>query len=248
MNATDMFETEIENTDATTPANLKNDKRMSDLNKLVKKLGEEAADGKDSLPKLAHAVVKAAADGVITGPDAGDIYKRYAKAESSKAIHEHSAGGLKANTSKLRQLIDMGNMTTVDGVIVMDEAKQARDRMIKRASEPQSGIKLKAAYPFYVDVARAQLKSDTPLSADFLEELAVKGDNAAEKSVEKELTAILKRLEALVTGEGKHGLHDEDEDTEAAYHLVKSRLDKFATLRAHQAVREQAAALGLQLA
>lgn len=241
MNATDMFETEIENTETATEG--KNDKRRSDLNKTIKKLGEDAGLGKDSLPKLAHAVVKAASDGVISGSDAEDIYKRYAMAESNKAIHEHSVGGLKANISKLRQLIDMGNMTTVDGVEVMQAAFDARERMMQ-----QEGVKLKAAYPFYVDVARAQLKSDTALAEDFLEELAVKGDNAAEKSVEKELTAILKRLEALVTGEGKHGLHDTDEDTEAAYHLVKSRLDKFATLRAHKALREQAAALGIQLA
>lgn len=243
MNATELFDIDATSTEATTPENLKNDKRMSDLNKLVKKLGEEAAGGKDSLPKLAHAVVKAAADGVITGSDAEGIYKRYADAESNKAIHEHSVGGVKANVSKLRQLIEMGCMTTVDGVIVMDEAKQARDRMAE-----QEGVKLKSAYPFYIDVARAQLKADVILASDTLEELACKAESAAEKSVEKELTAILKRVEALISGEGKHGLHDTDEDTEAAYHILKGRLDKFATLRAHNELRAKAAELGLNLA
>src|SRR6478736_21283 len=105
------------NVNVEAPAHLKNDKRFGDLIKTVTKLGEEASLGKDSLPKLAVAVVQAAADGVIDletknakGEDAAtQIYNRYATTESKKSIHEHT--GTKANASKLRQLIAMGVMT-----------------------------------------------------------------------------------------------------------------------------------------
>lgn len=252
MNAAAEFETETEvtatevetaATEATTetPENQKNDKRKSALIKQVIKLGEEASLGRDSLPKLAHAVVKAAADGVIDGKDAESIYDRYAAAESKKAIHEHSAGGKKANVSKLKQLIEMGCMTTVDGVEVMQAAYDARENVIGTEG------KVKSAYPFYVDVARSQLKADRVLSAEELEELAIKA-GPADKTLEAEIKTLVNRLEALVTGENKHGLKDEDEATEAAFHLMKERLDKFATLRAHNELRAKAAELGLSLA
>lgn len=227
----------------------KNDKRLGDLLKSVTKLGEEASLGKDSLPKLAHAVVRAAADGVIdatTKDDKGNdaaasIYAKYAAAESKKAIHEHSAGGTKANVSKLRQLISMGVMTTIDAVEVMQSAFEARNNMIADSA------KVKPAYPFYVDVAREQLKSDKPLAQAELEKIAMKPD-AAPKELEAELKAIFNKLEGLVTGENKSKLKDTDALTEAAYQAIKERLDAIATARATMVLRQQAAKLGIKLA
>ena len=227
----------------------KNDKRRSDLNRMVRKLGEEAALGKDSLPKLAHAVIAAAADGVITGSDAGAIYERYAAAESGKAIHEHSAGGLKANTSKLKQIIAMGEMTTIDPVSVMQAAYDARDAYIKETAEAQGEDrpKFKSAYPYYVDVARSQLKSDQPLTVDHFRELMVKPE-PKQKDLETELKAIMNRLEGLVTGENKSGLQDEHDNTEAAFHLIKERVDAFGKARLMAKLAADAAALGVKLA
>lgn len=241
--------TAIENTATETPEVAKNDKRRSDLNRMVKKLGEEAALGKDSLPKLAQAVVTAAADGVITANDAGALYERYAEAESNKAIHEHSAGGLKANTSKLRQLIAMGEMTTIDPVAVMQAAYDEREKYIAETAEAEGADrpKFKSAYPFYVDVARAQLKTDTALGAEHFRELMVKPE-PKQKDLEAELTAIMKRLEGLVTGENKSGLHDEHDNTEAAFHLLKERMDAFAKARLMAKLAVDAKALGINLA
>lgn len=235
----EVVNTEVENTEATENASPVNDKRRAELNKFVTKLGNEAAFGKDSLPKLAHAVVKAAADGVITPDDAEALYDRYAMAESSKAIHEHSAGGRRANISKLKQLVIMGAMTTVDAVEVMQTAFDVRQRLVGM----EDGPKLKSAYPFYVDVARAQQKTDVPLTEQALEEIAAKPEPKG-KELEAELLAIAKRLEALVTGENKNGLKDDDDNTEAAFHLIKERCDKFAKLRLIQ----KAAQMGLKLA
>lgn len=236
-------------TAAEAPAHLKNDKRFSDLMKQVTKFGEEASLGRDSLPKLAHAVVKAAADGVLDtetkdgkGNDAAaQIYEKYVAAESKKAIHEHSGGGKKANVSKLRQLISMGAMSTIDAVEVMQAAFQAREDMMADDN------KVKPAYPFYVEVAREQLKRDTPISKKELEDLVIKG-GPAEKTLEGELKRALKILEGLVTGENRDKIKDEDALTEAAFQAVRERLDGLATLRQRQKVMQEAAKLGLQLA
>ncbi|QIG66858.1 hypothetical protein EVB41_028 [Rhizobium phage RHph_TM3_14A] len=240
---------EVENTVAETPAHLKNDKRFGDLMKQVTKFGEEASLGRDSLPKLALAVVHAASDGVLDletkdskGNDAAaQIYEKYAAAESKKAIHEHSAGGKKANISKLRQLIGMGCMTTIDAKVVMQDAYDAREGM-KR----EEGVKVKSAYAFYVDVAREQLKSKAPLDKRALEELACKEEPKA-KELEAELKRVHKILEGLVTGENRDKLRDADELTEAAMHAIKERLDKMATLRLRDEYLKRAAALGIQV-
>lgn len=219
----------------------KNDKRKSDLMRQVGKLGEEASLGRDSLPKLAHAVVKAASDGVITGADAEDLYTKYATAESKKAIHEHSAGGKKANVSKLKQLINMGEMTTVDGVEIMQAAFEARENMIAAEN------KVKPAYPFYVEVARAQLKTDTPLDADTLEDMACKNEPNA-KTVEGELKRAAKILENLISGENRDKIKDASEHTIGAFELIQERIDQLATLAKRNDLRKQAAALGIELA
>jgi hypothetical protein len=234
---------------AETPAALSNDKRLSELLKQVNKFGEEASLGKDSLPKLAHAVVKAAADGIIDaetkdakGRDAASqIYETYVKGESKKAIHEHSDGGKKANVSKLRQLISMGAMVTIDAVEVMQEAFDARQNMINDSQ------KVKAAYPFYVDVAREQLKRETKLDLNELQDIALK-DGPKAKDLEGELKRVVKILEGLVTGENKDKIKDTHESTEAAFQLIRERLDEMATLRAKQKIMASAAALGLKLA
>lgn len=236
---------------AETPAELSNNaKRMSELMKQVGKLGEEASLGKDSLPKLAHAVVKAAADGVIDletkdakGNDAAhQLYEKYAAMESKKAIHEHSSGGKKANVSKLRQLIAMGTMTTIDAVEVMQRAFQARENMMR-----EDGVKVKPAYPFYVDVAREQQKSKKPLSDRELEDIVQK-DAPAAKTLEGELKRVMSILEGLVTGENRDKIKDTDALTEAAFQAIKERQAKLATMKARAELEKKAAALGLKLA
>jgi hypothetical protein len=234
---------------AETPAALSNDKRKTDFLKQVGKFGEESALGRDALPKLAHAVVKAVADGIINmdekddkGNDAAtQIYEKYAAQETKKALHERSAAGKKANISKLRQLMQMGAMTTIDPVEQMQKAFEARENMIADDN------KVKGAYPFYIDVARKQLSQTTALTDRELESIAMK-DAPEPKELEVILRGIMKKLEGLVTGENRDNVKDEDELTEAAFQAIKERLDKIATLRAHGKLRADAAKLGIKIA
>lgn len=235
---------------AETPATMSNDKRRNELDKLVVKFGEESSLGKDSLPKLAHAVVKAAAEGVIDlatknakGEDAAhQLYTAYAKGESKKAIHEHSAGGFKGNVSKLRQLISMGCMTTIDAPAVMQEAYEAREGMKK-----EEGVKVKPAYVFYVDVAREQAKTDKALTRRDLEAIAMK-DGPNDLTVEGEIKKAMAVLEKLISGENRSKVKDTHADTEAAYNLLKGRLATMVQDAKRRELLAQAAKLGLKLA
>lgn len=234
---------------AETPATLSNDKRKADLFKTVSKLGEEASLGRDSLPKLAHAVVKAVADGVINidekddkGNDAAtQVFERYAASEKKKSIHERSAAGIKANVSKLRQIMQMAALTTIDAVEQMQTAFDAREAMIA------DDVKVKPAYAFYVDMARKQLTTDKPLTKAELERIAMK-DAPAPKELEQILNQAFKLLEGLVTGENRDKIKDDNALTEAAMQAIRERIQELATLQRTEALRKEAAKLGLKLA
>jgi len=235
---------------ASTPAHLANDKRHAELMKQVRTFGADSGAGRDSLPKLAHAVVKAAADGVIdletknkAGDDAATIlYKAYAEADSKKSIHEHKDAGIKANVSKLRQLIKLGAMTTIDAVQLMQEAHEIREGL-----KHDEGTKLKPAYHFYVDLARNQVDKDKKLSKSSIEDLAIKGEASPKELIDR-LKQIDKLLEGLVTGENRDKLKDTDELTEAACNAIKERLKKMEVAQYTAKLRAEAAKLGLTLA
>ncbi len=240
-------QTDVGSLETSTPEHLKNDKRFADMMKLVRKFGEESSLGKDSLPKLAQYVVQKAAEGVLDtetknakGEDqATIIYEAYVRAESNKAIHEHS--GTRANASKLRQLIKVGNMTGIDAVQLMQDAFDAREAM------QADDNKVKPAYPFYVEVARAQLEApNAQIERRSLERMACK-EEPKEKTIEGELRRAMKILEDLVTGEGKVA-QDKDEITEAAYNAVKDRVFKFDQARNVAKLRDLAAKCGVKLA
>lgn len=235
-------------------AALPNDQRLKKLVSQVGSLGAEASLGADALPKLAHAVVTAAAEGVIDlatkhklrdGKSMGDVatflYEKYAAQESSKAIHEHSKAGIKGNASKLRQLVSLGLMTTVDGVEVMNNAFTARDNMMKDDN------KVKPAYVYYVEVAREQIKLDKPLSMRALETLAVK-EAPEDKTLQDEVERCIGILEGLVTGENKYKLKDTSGKCEAAMHTLKELIAKMIDDQRRVALLQEAAKLGLKLA
>lgn len=219
-----------------------NDTRLKDFMKDVRKYGAESAAGRDALPHLALRVVQAAADGLIDAEGTETVYEAYIKADERRAAIERTPAGRKAQISKLRQLVSLGCLTTVDGFVVITDAKE----VLEKVHEKGEG-KVKSAYAYFVDVARAQLKQDTPLSKEALKELAFKSEPNP-KTLEGELEKVRKILEGLISGENKDKLKDDHEDVEAAYHLIDSRLKQLITLRETEELRRKAAALGFKLA
>jgi hypothetical protein len=193
-----------------------NDHRFEDMLKEVKAFGRDSAEGKDSLPKLAHKVVRACHEGYMTAAQAHDVYVAYAEERSKKAIHDHSADGVKANASKLRKLAEMGEMPIIDPVDVMNRTYSVREEMAKADED------LKPVYSSYVDVARAQL--DSPGCA--LTDAEIKGIVAKappkEKTAETVLKDIHKKLEKLITGEG--GVKDQSSEVVQAEEQIRARL------------------------
>jgi len=205
-----------------------NDHRRDDLVKEVRSLGAAAAAGGDSLPMLAHHVVRAAQEGIITTvkdtdgkDDAHKLYAEYAATQSKKAVHTHTDGGTKANVSKLRKLIEFGEMPIIDPVDVMNRTKAIRDELHDKE------IKLRPVYASYVEVAREQLDNPGVALSDEQIKECVSKPEAAEKTLEKELSSIHKRLEKLVTGEG--GLKDQSSEIIQAEEMLRSRLASMLT-------------------
>jgi hypothetical protein len=196
-----------------------------DFFKDVNKFGKSSGEGASALGRLGLRSLRAAADGILstakpsTGKDdATLVYEAYAAMDSKHA--EHTAGGAKANASKLRQIIGMGCMTTLsDPVAVGDKVVRIREEM------EGADLKPKALFAALVDVAREQQGSDTELT-----DAAIRGcltKTKADKTLEKEWEAITKRVEGLVTGEGSHGLKDQSETAIKISELCQERLKQY---------------------
>lgn len=198
--------------------------------KSVSKLGAQSGEGSSALPKLYLAAARAADDGLIsaektTGPGAKDdatrIYEAYCEADSKKA--EHTAGGAKANASKLRQVIQAAGMTTADFVTTATKLIDRRNALV------EAEVKCKALAPAIVDAAREQLKQDDDLTDDQIEDVC--RVTPKERTLEEELKSIQKKVEDLVTGEGKHKLKDQDPRMIQISELIADRVKSFGVKR-----------------
>lgn len=228
-----------------------NDTRFDEFMSNVRQFGRDAADGKDALPKLAIAVVRAAADGVIDltkGADGRDaaatIYEEYCKSESKKAIHEHSAGGTKANASKLRQLVTFGCNPKFDGVDVLNKAIVIRQ---KYNADADLRKELKPTYASFVDLAREQNALDDAMDDSEIEAVMRKNP-PKDTTLEQELKAIHKKVEKLISGDNKAGVKDQSSELIQAEELLRTRLAALLEKNARDELLAKAAALGIQLA
>ena len=197
-----------------------------DFFKDVNKFGKASGEGASALGRLGLRALRAAADGVLSTAkpqgggkdDATLVYEAYTAMDSKHA--EHTAGGAKANASKLRQVIAMGCMTTLsDPVAVGDRVVSIRERM------EGADLKPKALFAALVDAAREQIASDTELTDAQIEAVCTK--TKADKTLEKEWTAIQKRVEGIITGEASHGLKDTSDVALKISDLCLERLKQY---------------------
>lgn len=198
---------------------------IKELNKDIAAFGKDSGKGAAALPRLGLRVIRAAADGLISTEkpkvgeksDAVRIYEAYAANDSKHA--EHTNGGMKANAAKLNALIGLGCMTTCDGVVVADRTVAIRERM------EGAELKPKPLFAGLVDVARAQLSSDKELDDAAIEVALTK--SKADKTIEKEWSAIQKKVEALITGESPHGLRDNSDEAHKISELICEHVKQF---------------------
>jgi hypothetical protein len=202
-----------------------NDQRFDDFMSEVREFGRDEAAGNDALPKLAIKFVSAVADGVLdlskdsTDRDgAARVYEAYAAASKKKAVHNRTAGGLKGNISKLRQLGVFASNPKFDPVVELDRAISRREALIGQE------VKVKAAYAAYVDFAREANKFDDPLSDEAIDEVLKVAEKNTETTLEKELEKIQKKIEGFITGEDKHGIKDQSPELIQVQELITQRL------------------------
>lgn len=197
-----------------------------DFFKDINKFGKASGEGASALGRLGFRALRAAADGVISTSkpsnggkdDATLIYEAYTAMDSKHS--EHTAGGAKANASKLRQIIGMGCMTTLsDPVAIGDRVQRIHQRMTDAELKP------KAIFAALVDVAREQQGSDTELTDTAIEACLTK--TKADKTLEKEWESIYKKVEGLITGEASHGLKDTSDEALAIAKMVEEKVKNF---------------------
>lgn len=222
-----------------------NDTRRADLMNEVREFGRLNAQGKDSLPMLALKVAYAAASGVISGTKDADgnddfvhIYAEFAKSESKKAVHEHTVNGVKANTSKLRQVGTAAAMTTCDFVATVNAGIKKREEMLKADAK----VKVRSAYPAIVELAREQIAQADDLTADQIEACLAKPD-APDKTLEGEYKRVEKILAALI--EGKDGVKDDSVEIVSAHGMIEAKLATFTLAKDTADVLAKMASLGI---
>lgn len=225
-----------------------NDNRLSDLMSDVREMGREMQAGKDSLPNLALKVARAVEDGVISTEkdkdgvdDAQRVYGEFVKAASKKAVHEHTTSGVKANTSKLRQIMLAASKPTLQNGFydALKRVVEARKAAIAKEE------KVQGAYPAFVAAARLQVEQDDDLTDAQIGEL-IKKPEAEAPDLEKMLEAVHKKLSNIV--EGKDGVKCTDPEVVQARELIGSKLAALIVQRETNETLEKAAALGLTLA
>jgi hypothetical protein len=208
------------------PEPLTKEQMLRDFNRDVAAYGKDSGKGAAALPRLGLRVIRAAYDGLISNekPKSGEksdavrIYEAYAANDSKHA--EHTKGGMKANAAKLNALIGLGCMTTVDGVEIAERTVAIREKLEGADAKP------KALFAGLVDVARAQLGQDTPLSDAAIEEAL--GKKEKEKTLAGEWEGILKKVETLISGENSHNLKDTSDAAERIYGEIKEHLNNFS--------------------
>lgn len=209
-----------------------NDKRFDDYMAEVRQLGRDEGDGNRAKARFFVRTVQATVDGLVDltkdkhgkgVDDASFAYAEYLKQKSKKTAEDSTENGLKANVSKLRVGIKLGSMTTCDPVGVMNRTITKRAEMLK------DGVEVRPEEPGLINVAREQLQHDSDLSDEQIADCVRKAE-PKDKTLVAEVEAVRKKLEKVITGEGKVE-KCQDERIIAAHDQLK---DFLATLTTKQ--------------
>lgn len=163
---------------------------LKDLNKLLRGLGKDSIKSTLAKPRMAIAICRAAADGVIGEDEAEATYMTYLEGreeetgKNSMAEGASDGGSKKANVSKNMQIIRLGLLNTVDGPALLDRVNDARLHAVRNGGED---VKVKPTFDCFVDAARAQLAKPN-------EELSDEEINALVRKPEGKEKDLLQRL------------------------------------------------------
>jgi hypothetical protein len=226
-----------------------NDHREADFMRVVDGLAKGAAAGPDSLPKLGYAFADAVHNGTFsmdkdpeTGKDCVDrVYERYAKKRADAAVHEHNAGSLKAQVSKLRQIGLAAAKPTCDFPATLAKLSIVHQEMQAKAKE--TGIKPRSTYNAQTEAARTQTKQDDDLTDEQIKMVCRKPD-PKDKTELGEVERAEKILDGLVSGESGLGPCQTPEVI-AAFEAVRAARQTLEMMAEKAETIARAVALGL---
>jgi hypothetical protein len=202
----------------------KNDHRYADYIKRVRGYGAASAKGKDALPQHMLDTLKQAAEGVLDlVPDKHDkgvddahaSYVEYTKA-AGKTLYAHKANSFKAQVSKLRTVVKAGVHPHGDPYGDVDRAVVMHQEM--HGNDPKSVQTLSQAIG---NVCRDIVGTDQSLTDDEIREAIAKSESET-KTVAKELVAIHKKMERLITGSA--GVRHQSDALVKAEELLREEL------------------------
>ena len=132
---------------------------LRDLNKILRALGKDSVKSTVAKPRMAIAICRAAADGIIGEDDAETTYKTYLEGREEETGKNNLAegatdGSRKANVSKNMQIIKLGMLPAIDGPALLERVNDARLHAVRYGGDD---VKVKPAFDCFVDAARAQL-------------------------------------------------------------------------------------------
>ena len=197
------------------------------FDRTVADLGSLSGQGKDALPMLALAIVRAASEGIVRVDkkadidDSPEIFSAFAAAEGFKMQHERSTASLKTQVSKVRTCIRFG-MLRMGAPDVVEMSEHVSD--MHQADKASDTPRFHHAYNAFLNVYRKQLKAGpaSPLSDD--EIIAAMTRKVTEKDVLRDLKAIESKLDKIVNGTEETPAADDSEEIATALSLVSKRI------------------------
>jgi hypothetical protein len=213
----------------------------------VERLGALSGEGKDALPMLFLAVVRAVGDGIVKIDKKNDrddtpaIFERYSGMEGKKMQHERSKGSAKAQVSKLRSAILAAQNPNVTDATVFFERVAEIHQADKRSDAPS----MVPAFDAFVKVARVIKKENRELTDAEITEAMVR--KVADKSLEKDLKAIAAKLDKIVNGTEDTPAVDDSEELATALDLVNRRIQLLQYAAEQEEFVSEAAKRGFQV-
>lgn len=175
------------------------------LEREIRSYGQAYGKGANSRPAMAVRLVEAANKLTDVSPDdATALYTFFQKGAAASRGVEYTADSeksFKVQVSKAKRFLTLGELSTIDGIGMMDDAVQIIEELSRMPESPLRG----SAYDNMVNVARRQIAQPTVqlTKSDLYEMLS---QQAAEKSDLDKVIDVYKRVYRLAESLAETGV------------------------------------------
>jgi len=223
---------------------LVNDDRHEKAMAALTTAAKNQAKGSEAMAQCAIIVARAVSDGVFTFEkdakgldDIDHAYDKFASVRAKSAVFDCEPVSRKQQLSKFRQVAIAAAKTTCDFSNTLENRLPPIRRQLAKDGEKRRPI-----YHSMIEAARLQTKQDDDLTDDQLK-VCIRRPEPNEKTVERELEKLVKRMSDLI--EGKDGVICEDPALVEARDTVRGIVATFTKAKEMAETRAKAIELGL---